>query len=43
MGEADHGQVYAQQLVRTSLLDCVHDLVVHLGRLQRFNSPPVAK
>ena len=43
MGRTDHWRAYTQQLVRTSLLDCVHDPVVHLGRLQRFQSPPVAK
>ena len=42
-GRTDHGQAYAQKLVGTSLLDFVHDLVVHLSRLQRFYSPPVAK
>jgi hypothetical protein len=30
----------AQQLVRTSLLDCVHNLLTHFGRLQRINPRP---
>jgi competence protein ComEC len=34
------GQDDAQQLVRTSLLDCVHNLLTHFGRLQRINPRP---
>ena len=33
-------QAYTQQLVRTSLLDCVHDLVTHLSRMQRIYPRP---
>ena len=42
-GRTDLSQAYTQRLVTTRLLDRVHDLEVHLSRLQRFQSPPVAK
>jgi hypothetical protein len=38
-GRSDHRRAYTQLLVRTSLLDNLHDPVVQLGRLQRIQSP----